>query len=103
MPDNKRRRRKASIASHRQLRTKLTRHAGPLSAIGDPVGQIADKALRPVGAITGSVGKPAGEALLNVEDQAKEEVGMKEKADGEKPGGERIGGKEQTAKNPLGL
>ena len=81
-------------------------HTGPLSTIGDPVGQVADKALKPVGAITGQVGKPSGEALMEVEDQAIEETGGREnpgKPDSEKPGGERIGGKAQTASNPLGL
>lgn len=74
--------------------------------IGDPVGQVVEKGLKPVGALTGGVGKPSGEALLEVEEQAKEDMGIKaktEKPDSERPGGERIGGNEQTAKNPLGL
>ncbi len=56
--------------------------------------------------VVGQVGNPSGEALLNVEKQAKEALGggeAKKKSDSEKPGGERIGGNAQTAQNPLGL
>lgn len=79
---------------------------GPLSVIGDPVGQVAEKVTKPIGQITGQVGQPAGDAALEVENQAIEQKGGKDnpnKPDHEKPGGERIGGKEQTASNPLGL
>ena len=58
--------------------------------------------LKPLGVLTGGVGEPTGEALLNVERQAKEEIGYEDKPD-QKPGGERIGGNEQTGQNPLGL
>ena len=81
---------------------------GPLSIIGDPLGQVLDKGLKPIGQITGQVGKPAGEALQNVENQAKKEEGYSDKVDhsipdSELPGGERIGGKTQSGQNPLGL
>ena len=39
-------------SSHTLLDTKSS-SIGPLSIIGDPLGQVADKALKPVGAITG--------------------------------------------------
>ncbi|KXL48656.1 hypothetical protein M433DRAFT_2814 [Acidomyces richmondensis BFW] len=83
---------------------------GLLSPIGDPLGQVLDKGLKPVGVLTGAIGRPSGEALQNVEKQAKKEKGYQggyhdyEKAEAmENAGGERIGGKEQTGQNPLGL
>ena len=81
---------------------------GLLSPIGDGVGQVLDKGLKPIGHITKQVGEPAGEALANVEAQAKKEKGYSDeidhdKPDSELPGGERIGGNTQTGGNPLGL
>lgn len=78
---------------------------GPLSIIGDPLGKGLEKGLAPIGHITGQVGEPSGQALLNAQNQAKEEAGYKDKMkrDDTGPGGEEIGGKEQTGKNPLGL
>jgi hypothetical protein len=99
-------RRRKVYSTGRGEGTRLTSFTGPLSVIGDPVGQVADKALKPVGHLTGQVGQPAGEALSNVENEAIEQKGGKDnpnKPDHEKPGGERIGGKQQTASNPLGL
>jgi hypothetical protein len=81
---------------------------GLLSPVGDAVGQVLDKGLKPIGQITKQVGEPSGEALLNVEKQIIKEKGYKDeidhdKPDSELPGGERIGGNAQTGKNPLGL
>ena len=61
--------------------------------------------LAPVGHFTGQIGRPAGQALLDVEKQAKEEVGYtkEEVPQGERPGGKGIGGNKQTGNNPLGL
>jgi len=83
---------------------------GLLSPVGDALGQVLDKGLKPVGVLTGAIGRPSGEALENVENQAKKEIGYQggyhdyQKAEAmENAGGERIGGKEQTGENPLGL
>ncbi|KAH9845637.1 hypothetical protein Tdes44962_MAKER06472 [Teratosphaeria destructans] len=77
---------------------------GLLAPIGDTVGQVLDKGLRPVGHVTGQVGRPSGEALLRVQEAAKEDAGLKEpEKEDDKPGGERIGGNAQTGQNPLGL
>lgn len=78
---------------------------GPLSVVGDPVGQVLDKGLSPIGHVTGQVGKPSGQALLDVQKQMKEEAGYsdKTKVEDKGPGGDSVGGKEQNAKNPLGL
>ncbi|GAB7364233.1 hypothetical protein MBLNU230_g4781t1 [Neophaeotheca triangularis] len=86
----------------------LDNNKGPLSAIGDPVGQVLDKSLKPtVGLVTGGVGKPSGDAAMEVKDTAYEKAGLKEQAkrgEGQDaPGGERIGGNKQTGQNPLGL
>lgn len=81
-------------------------HPGLLSVVGDPVGQVLDKTLKPtLGAVTGAVGNPTGTALLDVEKQAKKEKGYsdKEKPEEEWPGGKSIGGNQQTGQNPLGL
>jgi len=84
-----------------------TEKKGLLSPIGDGVGQVLDKGLKPIGHVVGQVGHPAGEALSNVQKQAKKEKGYSDeengKPDKELPGGERIGGKPQTGQNPLGL
>src|ERR1700761_7953901 len=80
--------------------------SGLLSPIGDPLGQVLDKGLKPVGYVLGKVGNPTGEALINVEKQAKLEItGRSDEEDEKKanPGGEPIGGNKQTAENPLGL
>ncbi|TKA29549.1 hypothetical protein B0A50_03562 [Salinomyces thailandicus] len=79
----------------------LDEDKGLLSVVGDPLGQVLDKGLKPLGSITGAVGKPAGEASMAVKEQAKMEAGHKTQDD--KPGGERIGGNAQTGQNPLGL
>lgn len=80
---------------------------GPLSFIGDPLGKVLGVGLKPLGHVTGAIGNPNGEALLEVQKQAKREHGFTNedngKPDKELPGGERIGGKEQTGDNPLGL
>ena len=79
-----------------------------MSTIGDPLGQVLEKGLKPtVGPITGAVGRPHGEAAERVQNIARNE----KKWDGDKeniqekdlPGGKRIGGNRQTAENPLGL
>ena len=63
--------------------------------------------MKPLGHVTGAIGNPNGEALLEVKKQAKRDHGYTDedngKPDRELPGGERIGGKEQTGENPLGL
>ncbi|KAI7201066.1 hypothetical protein D0869_01384 [Hortaea werneckii] len=79
----------------------LDENKGLLSAVGDPLGQVLDKGLRPIGQVTGAIGRPSGEAAMGLKEQAKEEAGHKDKE--EKPGGERIGGNPQTGQNPLGL
>lgn len=79
---------------------------GLLSIVGDPVGQVLDKSLKPtLGSVTGAIGRPSGEALGNVEKQAKKEKGYTDEdlPEEERPGGERVGGKKQTGQNPLGL
>ncbi|KAK5113447.1 hypothetical protein LTR85_010875 [Meristemomyces frigidus] len=79
---------------------------GLLSVVGDPVGQVLDKSLKPtLGSVTGAIGKPTGEALGSVEKQAKKEVGYtdEEKPKEEWPGGKSIGGNAQNGQNPLGL
>lgn len=69
------------------------------------MGQVLDKGLKPVGHVTGAIAQPNGQALLDVQKQATEENGYRDKmkVDNGGPGGDSIGGKEQTAKNPLGL
>ncbi|KAF2716544.1 hypothetical protein K431DRAFT_316465 [Polychaeton citri CBS 116435] len=84
-----------------------------LSPVTDGVGQVLNHGLKPLGTVTGAIGRPSGEALSNVEDQAKYEITGEEdreegdkkkgKSDAELPGGARIGGNEQTGQNPLGL
>ena len=80
---------------------------GPLSAIGDPLGQALSYGLKPLGHVTGAIGNPNGQALLNVRKQAEFEGKYTDDDNGKPdrllPGGERIGGKEQTGENPLGL
>jgi len=81
---------------------------GLLSVVGDPLGQVLDKTLKPtVGHVTGAVGKPTGEAaerVQNVTKNAYKWEGDKENVkDKDLPGGERIGGNRQTAQNPLCL
>lgn len=78
---------------------------GPLSVVGDPVGQVVEKGLSPVGHVTGKIGEPNGQAFLDVQKQIKEDVGYtdKTKLDTKGPGGDRIGGNKQTGQNPLGL
>ncbi|CAK1365541.1 hypothetical protein CB0940_09954 [Cercospora beticola] len=91
-----------------------TQTKGPLSAVGDPLGQVLNYSLKPLGHVTGAIGNPHGEALERVQRVAQHE-GIAEgepkylpdrdngEPDAELPGGERIGGKEQTGENPLGL
>jgi hypothetical protein len=78
---------------------------GLLSPVGDVVGQVLDKGLSPLGHVVGSVGNPNGQALLDVKEHAKKEMGYsdEEKPENERPGGARIGGNAQTGQNPLGL
>lgn len=81
---------------------------GLLSAVGDPVGQVLDKSLKPtVGRITGGVGRPTGEAAERVHNVARNEHAYSrddnDLPDEEKPGGKRIGGNAQNGQNPLGL
>ncbi|KAK4501327.1 hypothetical protein PRZ48_007135 [Zasmidium cellare] len=80
---------------------------GPLSFIGDPLGKVLNVGLKPIGSVVGSIGNPNGEALLNVEKQAKRDMAYSDKnnnkPDKDLPGGERIGGNAQTGQNPLGL
>ncbi|KAK3717469.1 hypothetical protein LTR37_005859 [Vermiconidia calcicola] len=78
---------------------------GLLSPLGDPLGQVLDKGLKPIGHFTGQIAKPAGQALLDVKEQGKKDLGVDDKSreKDEKPGGERIGGNQQTGQNPLGL
>ncbi|PPJ56423.1 hypothetical protein CBER1_05476 [Cercospora berteroae] len=91
-----------------------TQTKGPLSAVGDPLGQVLNYSLKPLGHVTGAIGNPHGEALSRVQRVAQHE-GIADgepkylpdrdngKPDAQLPGGERIGGKEQTGENPLGL
>ncbi|KAM0723458.1 hypothetical protein Q7P37_000444 [Cladosporium fusiforme] len=86
----------------------LDQQKGPLSVIGDPLGQVLDKTLKPtVGHVTGAVGRPAGDAserVVNTARNAHKWEGDKENMpDKDLPGGKRIGGNKQTAENPLGL
>ena len=69
------------------------------------MGQVLDKGLKPtVGRLTGAIGRPSGQALLDVQAHAKKEVGYeKEDTKEEGPGGKSIGGNSQTGQNPLGL
>lgn len=80
---------------------------GPLTIIGDPLGQILGYATKPLGHVTGAIGRPNGEAMLEVQKQAKRDHAYSNedngKPDSELPGGERIGGKSQSGENPLGL
>ena len=86
----------------------LDQHKGLLSVVGDPVGQVLEKTLKPtVGHITGAIGGPPGEAAERVQKVSKnaykwegEKTNVKDK---DLPGGDRIGGNRQTAQNPLGL
>ncbi|WPH03857.1 Hypothetical protein R9X50_00674000 [Acrodontium crateriforme] len=83
-----------------------TEKKGLLSPLGDPIGQVLDKGLRPVGVLTGGICRPPGQALLDVEAKVKEDFAYKKhesKAGEDLPGEERIGGKAQTVSNPLGL
>ncbi|EMD94960.1 hypothetical protein COCC4DRAFT_52803 [Bipolaris maydis ATCC 48331] len=86
---------------------------GLLSAIGDPVGNVLNTALRPVGAplekfVTGPLGEGLGGTtrgalgpLMGHEDERSELLGGKNVDSYSKP--EKIAGKEQTGDNPLGL
>lgn len=90
------------------LTTNTPNHQGLLSVVGDPLGQVLDKTLKPtVGHVTGGIGKPTGEAAERVQNtvrNAHKWEGDKENVqDKDLPGGERIGGNRQTAQNPLGL
>jgi len=81
---------------------------GLLSPLGDPLGQVLEKGLKPtLGRVTGAIGKGPGEAMENVHKQARYEIKYSDKdkdpADRDLPGGESIGGKDQTGQNPLGL
>lgn len=80
---------------------------GPLTIIGDPLGQLLGYATKPLGHVTGAIGRPNGEAMLEVQKQAKRDHAYTNedngKPDSELPGGERIGGKSQSGENPLGL
>ncbi|KAK6431945.1 hypothetical protein LTR95_011894 [Oleoguttula sp. CCFEE 5521] len=82
---------------------------GVLSLVGDPVGQVLDKTLRPtVGAVIGGgIGHPTGEALERVNTVVKNDYKYlnepNNKADKDLPGGERLGGNKQSGGNPLGL
>lgn len=71
------------------------------------MGQILGYAIKPLGHVTGAIGNPNGEALLEVQKQAKRDYAYGNedngKSDAELPGGERIGGKMQSGENPLGL
>ncbi|OQO15215.1 hypothetical protein B0A48_00598 [Cryoendolithus antarcticus] len=86
-----------------------TEKKGVLSIVGDPVGQVLDKSLRPtVGAVIGGgIGHPTGEALERVNNVVRNEHKYtnepNNKADKDLPGGERIGGNKQSGQNPLGL
>ncbi|KAI5364915.1 hypothetical protein Slin15195_G044530 [Septoria linicola] len=91
-----------------------TQTKGPLSAVGDPLGQVLNYGLKPLGHVTGAIGNPNGEALLRVRRVAEHEGVAggdpkylpdqdNGKPDSQLPGGERIGGNKQTGDNPLGL
>lgn len=82
--------------------------SGLLHVVGDPVGKGLNATLKPtLGAITGKIGEPHGEAAERIQNVAKNGYkweGDKENVkDKDLPGGERIGGNRQTAENPLGL
>lgn len=80
--------------------------AGVLSPVGDPVGQVLDKGLKPVGTVVNGVTGPFTDSVGAVTKPALEKVGLsggKQDTNDEKPGGDRIGGNPQTGKNPLGL
>lgn len=76
-----------------------------LSIVGDPLGKVVNVAVKPVGALTGGVGEPAGDAALNMKKQMKKEEGYSNEnlPVAERPGGKPVGGNEQTGENPLGL
>ncbi|KXT12900.1 hypothetical protein AC579_10462 [Pseudocercospora musae] len=84
-----------------------TEKKGPLTVIGDPLGQVLGYVTKPIGLVTGKIGNPNGEALLAVRKQAEREGKYTDddnhKPDSELPGGERIGGNAQNGENPLGL
>lgn len=99
---------KVNLRHHTHPPLPLTTAQGLLSVVGDPIGQVLDKTLKPtVGHITGAIGEPHGEAaerMQKVSKNAYKWEGNKENVqDKDLPGGERIGGNRQTAQNPLGL
>ena len=76
--------------------------------VGDPLGQVLDKTLKPtLGHVTGAIGQPAGDAAERVQNTVRNahkwEGDKSDVKDKDLPGGERIGGNRQTAENPLGL
>ena len=85
----------------------LTLQPGPLSIVGDPLGKGLEKGLAPLGHVTGKIGEPNGQALLDVQKQMKEENGYSDKTStftkDQGPGGKPIGGAKPTGENPLGL
>lgn len=104
---------------------------GPLSALGDPLGNLLSYTLAPLGHVTKAIGNPHGEALMEVRRTAEFEgigkggegkflksfddddgrgkkngKGVDDVDDDGKEGkgeGEGFGGKEQTGENHLGL
>lgn len=109
----------------------LTPQKGPLSALGDPLGNLLSYTLAPLGHVTKAIGNPHGEALMEVrrtaefegigkggegkflksfDDDGGDDRGKKngkgvddDDDDGKKEKGEGFGGKEQTGENHLGL
>lgn len=110
----------------------LTPQKGPLSALGDPLGNLLSYTLAPLGHVTKAIGNPHGEALMEVrrtaefegigkggegkflksfdddgrgDDRGKKNgKGVDDDVDDGKEGeGEGFGGKEQTGENHLGL
>jgi len=80
--------------------------SGLLSFIGDPLGKVTNTILKPtLGAVTGAIGQPTGDALKDVQVQAKREKGytQEEKPEEEWWGGKALGAELPGGKNPLGL
>lgn len=99
---------------------------GPLSALGDPLGNLLSYTLAPLGHVTKAIGNPHGEALMEVRRTAEfegigkggegkflksaggfddDDRGKGSDVDdgGKEEKGEGFGGKEQTGENHLGL
>ena len=86
----------------------LITQTGLLSPLGNPLGKVVNVVTKPVGQLTGQIGNPSGEAMENLNKEVRKEKKFTDeddpnKPESEMPGGEALGGKEQNAKNPLGI